>query len=602
MRIGFIQLPVPGHHAPYARANRPLAAAYMIAFARRHCRRTDWDAEILPDGLSNYGGDAAILHWMRHGRFDALFFTLYLWNRQRSLFLAQAIKQHQPAILIAGGGPEVTSDQALSDFPGVDLLCVGEGEEFVARLVDDALFPGIQGMHCMADITDLAKIPDPYQSGLLPIRQGDIIHFEQMRGCSRRCAYCYYGKGRRSVRRFPSDRVPEIFRLASAFDRTELYFMDPTFNSREGLAQHLDWIAQSNPQVIPIHTEVRLELIDRSVADGMAAAGIRSVEAGLQSVNPKALAAVGRRWHRDGFLHGARLLRERGIEIRTGIILGLPEDSLDDFLTTLDFLESAGLSTTMECFILAILPGTALRRQLHRWQMQAMPQPPYWVQATSRMRAEDFAAAIQILERRNGIEYFPPIPPLGPPSPVEFRSIIDLRPMDLALDPGPILHPEEMANSITLIVDSRTAQHARLAHWADYLLSAAPHTCWRILHPGNELWPPQLWHRLRRLFLLPQHYVNRSHSLYGDPQPAFSVRLFQVTDDIASARRLLDVPQEAEMILHPRPGQVSGWDCVCREAPWMLIDPQMAESERAMIAAWYANRPERLMSLPHSLW
>jgi hypothetical protein len=598
MRIGFVQLPVPDHHAFYAAANRPLGAAYMIAFARRHCRRKHWEAEILPEDLANYGGDAAIVDWVGNGRFDALFFTLYLWNRDRSLFLARSVKRNWPEIVTVMGGPEVTGEQSMSDFPGADVLCVGEGEEFFARFLEEPALRLPESMYTAPEIDDLSQVPNPYLTGLLPVRQGDMIHFEQMRGCPQFCAYCYYGKGRSGIRRFPAGQVPGIFRLASAHDRTEVYFMDPTFNGREGLTDHLEWIAQSNPGQIPIHTEVRLELIDRPIADRMTAAGIRSVEAGLQSVNPRALAAVGRTWNREAFRQGARLLRERGIEIRTGVIIGLPKDGLDDFITTLEFVDTLGLALTMECYILAVLPGTALRRRLSPGWIQAMSRPPYLVRSTDRMNPEDFIAAIQILERRSHIEYFPGIPPFGTGNMAEFQTTIDLRVMDLDRDPERILRPTALANSVAVYIDERTAEHARLELWAGYLLSVSPHTCWRIIYAGNEPWPRQRWQRLRYLFLFLDHFLNRSRCLCRDFQGSYSVRLFQTVDDVRSAQRFLDFPQEADLVIIPQPGQVSDWEAVCRETPWILIDPLIAESERALVSDWYADFSSRILDPP----
>lgn len=595
MRFGFIQLPVPDHHGGYTKANRPLAAGYLIAYARRHVSPAGWQAEILPAGLADHGGDAAILDWALRGRFDALLFTLYLWNRERSLFIARAVKARRPEILTIAGGPEVTEDQAAADFPGIDILCVGEGEEFCARLAADPAMRAARGMRRAAEIADLAQLPDPYLAGLLPVHPGEIIHFEQMRGCPGRCAYCFYGKGRRSVRRFPPERVPGIFGLAGRHEGTEIYFMDPTFNSREGLTEHLAWVARHNPGRIPIHTEVRLELIDRAIADALAAAGLRSVEAGLQSVNPKALAAVGRSSDLAAFRRGAALLLERGIEVRTGVILGLPEDTLEDFIDTLDFLESARLASSMECYILAALPGTSLRRRLGRWRMQAMPKPPYWVLSTNGMEPEDFPAAIQLLERRNDMEYFAPIPPFGALPPAGLQGTIDLRRMDLTRDPDRLLDPARLANSVTVFVDAPTAEHARLPLWAGYLLDAAPYTCWRLVYFGNQEWPRERWQGLRRLFQYPEHYLNRSHRLCRDPQGAFSVRLFQVIDDMPSARRLLDRLREAEGVIRPAPGQLTGWEGVCAQTPWLLIDPRMTAAERRLLAAWYADRPERLL-------
>lgn len=599
MRMGFLQLPVPGHGASQAKANRPLAAAFMIGYARRHCRSRGWEAVIAPEELADHGGDAALAAWALEEGFDALLFTLYLWNRERSLFIARSVKRHRPSVVTVAGGPEVTPDQDAADFPGIDLLCAGEGEEFFARFVDDGAARSLRGIFRAGEIADLGRVPDPYLSGLLPVRDGEIVHFEQMRGCPERCAYCYYGKGRRRVRRFPPDRVEGIFRLAAARAGTEVYFMDPTFNGREGLAGRLERVERANPRRVPIHTEVRLERIDRATADRMAAAGVRSVEAGLQSVNPAALEAVGRSWDREAFLAGAGWLLERGIGIRTGIIVGLPEDDLEGLLSTLDFLEGAGLAGGVEAYLLSLLPGTRLRRLRDRWGIRAMDRPPYWALRTNRMRPEDFAAALEILERRLGIDYFAPIPPLGGGAGPGLRSLVDLR--GGALD-GPLPEPATLARSVLLLLDAAAADDVRLRSWAGRAMAESPHTCWRLLHAGSESWPAERWRRLRGLFYFPGHFLNRGRRPGRDPQGAFSVRLFQAVDDAAAARSLLDASPEAELAAVPRPGEVPLWREACREAPWVLLDPRLGPRESGTLAAWCADRPGRVIDLPFPLY
>ncbi|MDR1727346.1 MAG: radical SAM protein [Acidobacteriota bacterium] len=552
MRVGFIQLPVPDHGAHYAKANRPLAAGYMVAFARRHRLGADWEAEILPDHLADYGGDAAILDWMLHGGdgrggFDAVFFTLYLWNRDRSLFLARAAKRRRPTLLTVAGGPEVTPEACAgripADFPGIDILCVGEGEEFFAGFLDrapvrgDGRSPDARPVvHTAREVADLGSVPNPYLEGIVPVRSGDIVHFEQMRGCASRCAYCYYGKNSRRERLFPPERVSGVFRLAVQRGASEVYFMDPTLNGRAGLTDHLRLVARHNPAAIPIHAEVRLESIDAEVADAMAAAGVRSVEAGLQSSNPRALAAVGRPADLGAFARGARLLQERGVEIRTGVIIGLPEDGLGEFLSTLDFLEDVQLLATAECYVLAALPGTALRRGVDagRWGMVAMARPPYWVRSTSKMAPEDFCAAIEILERRQGIDYFPPVSPKAPEVPAPLVSELDLRRVDLATAPSRQVDATRLANSVTVLLDAEVAESPRFGDWAAFLMEATPHTCWRLVCRGGKRLSPQDRRRVRGAFHTPGHFLNQGAHLRGggsggDAEPE-SVRFFQEGD------------------------------------------------------------------------
>ncbi len=63
-------------------------------------------------------------------------FTCYLWNIERTLWIAQRIKDRRPEVRILIGGPEVTLDNAwvLTD-PAVDYAIIGEGEQTFAELL-----------------------------------------------------------------------------------------------------------------------------------------------------------------------------------------------------------------------------------------------------------------------------------------------------------------------------------------------------------------------------------------------------------------------------------------------------------------------------------
>jgi hypothetical protein len=125
LRVALLQLPVQEADSFYTEANIPLAAGYLAAFQRTYAPSL---AEIvIPDPtLQNLGGDAALVQWILGGDFDIVGFTLYLWNRDRSLYLARRIRGADPECLLVAGGPEVANPRGLEVFHA---LFEGEGEE-----------------------------------------------------------------------------------------------------------------------------------------------------------------------------------------------------------------------------------------------------------------------------------------------------------------------------------------------------------------------------------------------------------------------------------------------------------------------------------------
>src|SRR6516164_6224597 len=107
-----VQLPIPPLAPHPIRGNIPLAAAYLKLFAERKgladCYRIDVFAAPHANTLSDHALVAAILSyepWL-------VGFTCYLWNIERTLWIARELKRRRPDIRIVVGGPEVTADTA----------------------------------------------------------------------------------------------------------------------------------------------------------------------------------------------------------------------------------------------------------------------------------------------------------------------------------------------------------------------------------------------------------------------------------------------------------------------------------------------------------
>src|SRR5262249_55584682 len=95
-----------------------------------------YDIDILPAAVANTLGDLALVEAIVAGEPWLVGFTCYLWNIERTLWVAREVKRRRPHTRVVLGGPEVTADNAwVVDTPDYDFAVIGEGEQTFAQLL-----------------------------------------------------------------------------------------------------------------------------------------------------------------------------------------------------------------------------------------------------------------------------------------------------------------------------------------------------------------------------------------------------------------------------------------------------------------------------------
>ena len=166
------------------------------------------------------------------------------------------------------------------------------------------------------------------------------------------------------MREHPVGSIDEVLDFAYSEDSgvNEIYLMDPTFNVGPGFKRLARSMAERrNLRQVALHTELRADLLTPEDVILLKAAGLVSAEVGLQTVNPAALKQAGRTGDPEKVARGVALLKEAGIEVTTGIILGLPGDTPEGFSATLEWLKRTGAYSVVHPFVLSVLPGTDFR-------------------------------------------------------------------------------------------------------------------------------------------------------------------------------------------------------------------------------------------------
>ncbi len=293
---------------------------------------------------------------------DVLGYSVYTGSQAYYRDLNLRIKGAVQAVSVFGG-PHPTYFPEFVEEPGVDAVCVGEGEgamlDLVQALDDGKPLAGIENWWFKLDggqiqrnpvraaENDLDSIAFPDRELLFEAdeftRQSGIKHFITSRGCPYDCTYCfnhalaevYRGKGKR-LRQMSVDKVIEEVRwVQQRYPMQFVVFLDDLFIVYESWLQEL---AAKFPREIglPFFCNVRANLVTPAKIELLKQAGCASVGMGLETGNPELRNEILKRNMSDEqIIEASNLIRRAGIELLTTNMLGLPGASLGHDLETL---------------------------------------------------------------------------------------------------------------------------------------------------------------------------------------------------------------------------------------------------------------------------
>lgn len=340
---------------------------------------------------------------------DAVTFSVYIWNREKTLALCKSIKEASPRTVIILGGPEVAYDcrSVLEKYSFVDLVLSGEGEIILPQLLDclsQGLSPkAIDGVSLRDKKGLIIKneaigqsfdYPSPYCEEYFDALGRRIAYIETSRGCPFNCAYCLSGRCGKVKFKSLTQAKKEILLLANSGTKT-VKFVDRTFNCDNGRAvKILRFINEGYGNKIPdgvcFHFEISADILKQDFIDevGRAPKGALQFEIGIQSLNNATLEAIGRRSDKKRLFENIKkLVSLRNCHIHTDLIAGLPGETLQSF--TDGFNECYTLGADMlQLGFLKLLHGSVLRDNISAFPCEFSKEPPYEVISTPTMSAE----------------------------------------------------------------------------------------------------------------------------------------------------------------------------------------------------------------------
>jgi radical SAM superfamily enzyme YgiQ (UPF0313 family) len=540
-RIHLVQLPIPPVGPQPIRGNVPLAAGYLKLFAQQRGLESCFDIQLFPPRDANTLGDQGVVEAILERHPWMVGFTCYLWNIERTLWIAQRIKARRPEVRILIGGPEVTLDNAwvLAD-PAVDYAIIGEGEQTFAELLTalvardeiDGPIPGLiplRGGKRFASeaannspfpiphspfpftprrpLPNLNEISSPYLAGILDAADEQMLLLETIRGCIFKCKFCYYPKSYDDLYFVAEEKIVANLEHAQRRGAKEVVLLDPTLNQRRNFSEFLRLLASCNPdRQFTYFGELRAEGITPEVARLLHEAGFDEVEIGLQSIDPLAMELMDRHNNLRAFERGARAMLDLGIKVKVDLIIGLPGDTVDSVRRGIEYVRNSGLYTQVQVFNLAVLAGTSFRQEAEHLGLIYQDRPPYYVLETPTLSTEQMYDLMAEAEDAFETE-FDPLPevqlegsgiensaglaaPRSPRSEAAESLLPPITTWEINLDIQPSAPPPlNHAQAFTLWLRSSdfSLHRNRLADCVDQVLTANPFTTLQIvLEPTGD--------------------------------------------------------------------------------------------------------------------
>jgi radical SAM superfamily enzyme YgiQ (UPF0313 family) len=266
------------------------------------------------------------------------------------------------------GGPITSSVEEMNRY--ADHVVIGEAEELIPALVADIESGNPKPVYRAPALPSLEKTPLPDVSLINPkYYSGMAIQYS--RGCPFNCEFCdiieIYGRVPRT--KTPAQVVAELDLLYDAKWRGSVFIVDDNFigNKRkvkELLPSLVEWNSRRG-HPFTFFTEASVNLADdKQLLQMMKDAGFTRVFLGIETPVESSLKEAQKMQNtRRSLLESVRRIRDYGMEVMAGFIVGFDSDPEDIFDKQVEFIEESAIPLAMVGLLQAVR-GTQLYHRL----------------------------------------------------------------------------------------------------------------------------------------------------------------------------------------------------------------------------------------------
>ncbi len=269
-------------------------------------------------------------------------FSVYPWNKETVLKIAEKLKEKNPDIKIILGGPEPSyNPEKYVKQTVVDGVCRGEGEKIFLNLTEgNTINLYTKNNKTRIQIVEnLEEIPSPYLEQIFKVKKYHTFSFQTHRGCAYTCRFCrwqYPGL----IRYYPLNQVTsELEYLSQIENLYVLQCIDSDFLHDNNYANLLlknliekkVKYPQANFEVYYENFNIKTGLLMNKIADSVI------VAYGLETASQKVLKAAGKRIDLKIFKRKIRETKNTGLKVQVNLLVGLPEQNWETIEQTLEY-------------------------------------------------------------------------------------------------------------------------------------------------------------------------------------------------------------------------------------------------------------------------
>ncbi|BDL41419.1 B12-binding domain-containing radical SAM protein [Methylorubrum sp. GM97] len=284
-------------------------------------------------------------------------------------------RAHAAGKVAALGGPSVSG--APEKYPDFDYLHVGEIGDATDRLIEildrDLSRPAAQVVLDTKERLALSDFPAPaYEAA--PLKRYLIGSLQFSSGCPYRCEFCDIPQlyGRQPRLKSPEQMCAELDAIISQPGHPAVvYFVDDNFianrkATREMLPHLVEWQKKNN-YPLQFACEATLNMAKQpEILELMRQANFMTVFVGIETPEADALKGIDKTHNAAVPMYEAiETLNSYGLEVTSGIILGLDSDSDKSEQNLIDFIDKSAIPV-LTINLLQALPKTPLWDRLQR--------------------------------------------------------------------------------------------------------------------------------------------------------------------------------------------------------------------------------------------
>ncbi|MBL7777669.1 MAG: radical SAM protein [Chitinophagales bacterium] len=296
--------------------------------------------------------------------------------------LNQIKKHHQNSEIIAFGHYPTIFCQEILSKSSVDHILIGEPEENLVRFFEWRLYGkesnagAISGFVSKEVVTqhnsmgakrihDIKELPSPAYDLMNakhyfePFMPRPFAMIQSARGCPYKCNYCVKSYGSRLTLRTPQQIIDELKWLVELHQIRSFRFIDDTFTVNHHRVKEICQLLAESKLNLKWSCLSRTDNIKPDLLHSMKKAGCQRIYFGIESGSQRMLDIYEKDIDVNEARSALKLTRQIGIETSGFFMLGLPEETENDFQKTVEFAITSDLSLASVGGI-TLYPGTPL--------------------------------------------------------------------------------------------------------------------------------------------------------------------------------------------------------------------------------------------------